>query len=476
MVDRPAEDPLERHRLVLRLGLSGLLLLSPLPLGSVRPGAVLAIELSAFALGLLAIWVVWRDSTALPRTTRRLLTLAAVIAAVGLIQLIPLPVSWIEILSSPSAELRQRTAAVVTEAAVSYAPCSLSPPATLDALLRFCSYVLIGLSAAVAVRSARHLKQVAIVIAAAGAFQALYGSAEYLSGNQQIFWYRKLYFLDEATGTFINRNHFAGFLAMALPFALALSLEGLRGLSRSRNWRERILRLAEAPGLTAIGASVAGGLIWIGLLLSYSRGGLAAALAATGLLALAVLRRKQFLLIALILLIPTAYLLTQGIRAPGARYITDEGILSGLSGRWTVWKSTTDMVLDFFPAGTGLGTFEHAFPLYRPPEILYLWNHAHNDWLQSLTEGGPAVFLAVFFGLIVILRATLIRWRRSNSVPLAVYGAAAAILAMALYSLTDFCLRIPSIAVLFAVILGLLSAALETPDSAHQREIPTISP
>src|SRR5207245_11558153 len=61
-------------------------------------------------------------------------------------------------------------------------------------------------------------------IVSLGVFEALYGLIQYLTGWQQIFTYVKKYYLEEVTGTYINRNHFAGFLEMTLPFAVALAL------------------------------------------------------------------------------------------------------------------------------------------------------------------------------------------------------------------------------------------------------------
>jgi hypothetical protein len=61
-------------------------------------------------------------------------------------------------------------------------------------------------------------------LVALGTFEALYGLVQYLTGWQRIFGYVKKYNLEEATGTYINRNHFAGFLEMVIPFGVALVL------------------------------------------------------------------------------------------------------------------------------------------------------------------------------------------------------------------------------------------------------------
>jgi len=86
-------------------------------------------------------------------------------------------------------------------------------------------------AAALASRGAH--RRILAVFFAGGVFQALYGSLEYLSGHQQIFGYVKRYYTDSATGTYINQNHFAGALEMALLVGVGfLVLSALHGTAR----------------------------------------------------------------------------------------------------------------------------------------------------------------------------------------------------------------------------------------------------
>ena len=84
------------------------------------------------------------------------------------------------------------------------------------------------------------------------AIQALYGATEYLSHHQHIFGYSKKHYLDSATGTFINRNHFAAYLAMGLPFALGPLIGGRVSLFGGGTWRERFVRLSDSSNLLAL--------------------------------------------------------------------------------------------------------------------------------------------------------------------------------------------------------------------------------
>ncbi len=438
---------------MLRAGLLALLVFAPLPFGSVQPWAVLAIELGAAALALAALPVLWGEAGALTGRARGLLAAAVVLVGIGLGQLLPLPAGPVRALAGPTAEARAAVAAVLPELNFG-STITLSAPATLDATLRMAAYALIGLVAALAMRTRRDRRTLAIALATIGGLQALYGCAEYLSGNQHIFRYAKRYFLDEATGTFINRNHFAGYLAMSLPLALALVLGRDRpGGDPAGGWRQRILRIAAPEGRAALLGAAAAMAMWAGVLLSSSRAGLACALAATVLMLPGFSRRRVLWLAALTLLVPLGWLLFAEVRAPGERFADLARDLSTIGGRWPTWRATAEMAVAYPWLGVGLGTFAAALPLFDTGahDVTYL--HAHNEWLQVLAEGGPLALAAVL-AVAVWLAWRLVASLRQRDPSLGERCLLASFAAIALFSVTDFCLRIPANAVLLAVLLG----------------------
>lgn len=442
----------EATRTGLRGALLALLLLSPLPFGSVEPWAVLALELSAAAVGAVALYLVALDPAVLESRARMALALGGTVVVIGVVQLVPLPGGWSRLVASPTQALREQLARFLPEVSATVTPQSLEPPATSDALLRFAAYVLIGLAAVVAVRTPAHLRQVAVVIAASGAFQAIYGSAEYLTGHQHIFGYAKKFYADEASGTFINRNHFAGYLAMTLPFALGLMLDSARSLPDARSLRERLLQLGETGGLRLALSGAAAAAIWIGVILSYSRGGLAVALAGTAFLAYRLsLRRKRAWLLVAALLIPTALLMWSQVRAPGERFVSESSNLASFGGRLPVWNGARRIVPAYWELGTGLGTFQNSFELVRPPAVTGDWDHAHNDWMESIIEGGLFSFgslaLLVFLTLYPRSRADDLSHQQNHFHA----AACAAVVTISLFSLSDFSLRIPANAMLVAI-------------------------
>jgi O-antigen ligase len=461
-----ADRSLEVQRTVLRVALFGLLILSPLPFGSVQPWAVLALEIYAAVLGALALYILSRDPAGLTQKARRLLIPVGVLCAIGVIQFLPGPQAWTRLVAGPTAEARVIVGAVVPEVATSLAPQSLEPAATLDALLRLMAYVLIGVSAAVAIQARSHFRQAAIVIAVCGACNALYGAAEYLSGHQHILWYAKRAFSQEASGTFINRNHFAAYLAMTLPVSLGLLLERDWSRQIATSWRSQLVALSDSTRLMQVAGGLSVGLAWIGVILSYSRAGLAIAVLVTGVVALTVCTTRRLRLLMVMLILPTIWLLWQEVRPPGQRFLATRDELASVSGRLPVWEASLSMIPRFAFLGTGFGTFENAFIVYRPPEILRTWDHAHNDWLQSTVEGGVLSTTAIVLVLVIAVRRQ--RQTRRPPVEHSEYsiGLLAAILGICLFSAVDFCLRIPANAALLAVIIG-LRANCATPPAAQ---------
>lgn len=68
--------------------------------------------------------------------------------------------------------------------------------------------------------------------------------------------------------------------------------------------------------------------------------------------------------------------------------------------RWSLLPILGEMASRHWIAGTGFGSFDAVYRMYEPTDLLipaYV-NHAHNDWLQFMIEGGlPAICLLVTF-------------------------------------------------------------------------------
>src|SRR3989441_561439 len=232
---------------LLLYGLVAILTLAPLPFASVQRAPAHGLVSACLLLG--AVWVFWRAGRGMRPLPWKdpLLAAGALVGLFGLIQIVPLPGSVLKALSPGAADLRAHYEPAHSPGDSGRRPISLDPQASRRSLLMWIAYVVVALvSLDLAARgSARAALAVALV--ASAAFQAVYGLAEYFSGRQHIFGYAKRYYTDVATGTFINRNHYAGYLEMTLPLVVALLATAL-GRLRSGRGATLMDRVASAPG------------------------------------------------------------------------------------------------------------------------------------------------------------------------------------------------------------------------------------
>ncbi len=438
-----------------RWGLLALLVLAPLPFGSVQSGAVLGIEVAAALLAAAALVPARPGDGAVPARLKVALAAWAGVLIVAAVQLVPAPASLVAALAPETARLRAAVAPIASPAAG--APLSLSPADTWDAALRWTAFGLVGAAAALAFRTERGLRRLAAALAISGTFQALYGSGEYLSGHQHIFGYAKKYMLDSATGTFINRNHFASYLAACLPFAMAIAW-GTRRTGDSRSWLRRLADIDHPEARRRLGGLAAAVALWAGVLLSVSRAGLALASLATVLYPLLVARGRRAMpaVITALLLPVAALLLWQDVRSPVERLVGEERVALDTEARLPVWRASLDLIAGAPALGAGFGAFEALFSLHQPPGTEMRWDHAHNDWIEAAVDGGlvtPALLLVLVGAAAAGFRRAV--RRRDGTHPFRI-AAGVSVTVLAVHALVDFPLRIPAIALTLSVGVGLL--------------------
>ena len=193
---------------------------APLPFGSVEPipSALLQVCLVLAAI----LWVFMRSRAGLPALPWNdpFLIGGAVLLGYGLLQLTPLPFALVEALSPATAALKR----AYSPETPAWTALSLHPYATWMSCLRLSCLALTAALVRHNSVSRRTRLTIAGGLAAGGLFQAGYGLFEFISGRQHIFSYAKTAYADVATGTFINRNSYAGFLEMTIPMALALAV------------------------------------------------------------------------------------------------------------------------------------------------------------------------------------------------------------------------------------------------------------
>jgi O-antigen ligase len=405
------------------------------------------------------------------------------------LQLVPLPRPIMSVIDPK--RLLPVNMLAIQQRAGAWTPISINPHATALLLLKFMAYLSAFVLATYVFNSASRKSLLVRVLIFLGLFEAGYGLVQYLANWQKIFWMDKVYYTTEATGTYINHNHFAGFIELTFPFVLATVFYYFQIWQDSRRRRTRVdPNTTSASSIQAVLYSFLLAVALVAVIFSKSRAGIVAAVVA--LIFLAVLtqfktRRKAWTLgLGVFMLIAIGYGLWIGLNPVIGRFEMLKGGEQYLEseGRLSIWKSTEAMIDDFPITGMGLGTFTSGVRHYQTYLVNYTVTHSHGDYLELTAGtgliGAALLFVPIFVLLIMMIHSFLTDARRFR--PAVTLGCIGATLALLIHSVADFNLQIPANALIFAVVLGIgyktclehkadrVKAAAEVP-AAPAREI-----
>ena len=426
-----------------------LLVWAPIPLGSNRPWAWAILELWVFAL---AIW--WLLDFARGRTqlsgalkaARPALLCAALWLAYVWLQLLPLPPGLLQVLSPEAARWH---AAAVWPAPAGAAPLTLDQYGTLGGALKSAAYVaFFALSLALLDRPGR-IAAAAYTLVISGFAQAMYGGLSSLSEAGGV-----------AHGSFVNRNHYAGYLVMCLSVGLGLLISNLTG-EVSHSWKQFFRNVIDwilSPRMMLRLALV---VMVIALVLTHSRMGNTSfflSVLITGAIGLLLAKRasKSIVILIVSLIIIDIFIVGAYFGVQKVLDRIEQTTIDETEGRGEVASEALRLWKDYPVFGAGLGSFHVVFPRYPEQDLGALYTHAHNDYLQFACETGVVgvalLGLLVFMSFLAALRAQIVRHdplMRAIS-----FGAMMAIIALGMHSAVDFNLQIPANALTFMLLLA----------------------
>lgn len=429
-----------RHPRALPFALGALLVVGFLTGGSAQISGADDTVVQVFAIGVLCfgLWALSAQPASLLRNVA--LALAAAIVLVPILQLATIPSALWEV-----PEARRQLAADLT--AVDVRPAwqwSLDPAATLRGVW-FLVPPLAAFSATLAIPSEAHRGLLRVVLGLAFlslllAFLQLGVPAESLL-NPFPRWAAQF------NGVFANQNHQGISLVVAIVIALAGMLDCLSSAREGR-------RQAWMPwglGFVALFALMA-------LPLTGSRAAVLIAVFAVAAvpLAMGLFNRRH---------------LRASLWARGGLFACLGLVALGIWGtlgwmqvdavdelRQPLREATQALGDEHAPLGTGVGAFVAAFEQGGPNALLmtsYV-NHAHNDFLQWWMEAG---WLGLFVGAFVLGFFTLVAARALAASASSRYPAVAAVLGLAallMQSWVDYPLRTGSLAIVAAVLAGIV--------------------
>jgi O-antigen ligase len=445
-----------------------LLIFTPIAFGSMELWAFSMMELGVLLL--IMLWSIHniryslnigsfnKSAIRTPNSAFPTLILFLFVAFVFL-QMIPIPAGILKTISPKTYELRHVFANVIPQSEIRNPqfPISFMPLATKIEFFKWLTLIAFFLFLVhwkYFGNGFRITNQLIIVIFLMGVFESLYGMFEFFSGHHHILHLKGI---SCVTGTFINRNYFAGYLLMVIPLCTGFffSREALH-VGRFKGWRQRLSSLDGKTLLIGFGIIV----MILGLLFSASRMGILSLLLSFTLISILFKtpqKRKGFSKTSLLILgLALLWAVWIGLDAVIGRFFN---VTEDLRSRWTIWVNAFKIVKDFPILGTGLGTFTQVFPMYRSFHIRRLVTHAENDFLQLSSEVGLILiglllilFIFFFFRAVSGMRAL----SHSESQRYIGIGGLVGVLALMFHSMVERNLQIPANAFLYTFIWALV--------------------
>lgn len=301
-----------------------------------------------------------------------------------------------------------------------------------------------------------------------------------LSGIEWLFGVPKEHYLGKATGTFVNRNHLAGYLEMTIALNIGLMI-ALRDGNKF-NWVNTLELLLSNKLLIRLAIII----MVIGLVMTQSRMGNAAfvsSLVITGVLFIASFKthRKRNIIILLSFIVIDVLVISQyfGLERLKDRLINTEVSVSQEEGRLVfdindlrgiAFTNSIPLAQEKALIGHGAGSYEVVFISYAGPKFGGHFDHAHNDYIQFWVEygliGSAPLLLFVLMALFYAFKA--LRHQHSTFRSGIGFGAMMAIIAIMVHSFTDFNLQIPANALTFTTACAIAVLAY-----THKHQRPT---
>jgi O-antigen ligase/polysaccharide polymerase Wzy-like membrane protein len=447
-----------------------------LSFGAVYPWAYQILSAASFVAGLLGLVVGRRNRPPILLLSAALILLAA---ATG-VQLIPFSRETLQKISPATVHFLAQYdfSYVVTDAAH---PISIAPIKTYLGLLLLIAFATFMLGVTKLV-SRFGVQRLAVGLITFGALLAIFGIVQEvvnLSNHYVLvygFW-KPQYLGSRPFGPFINRNHFAGWMLMALPLALGYvyaSIERIWQLGPS-GVHNRISILATGIGGRLILLIFGCATMFMSALMTRSRSGIAAV--GVGALlagAMVILKqtdtRRRVTTAALFVVIVGATAAWAGSETILERALGENANTGSVGGRIPIWRDTLTIIRDFPLFGSGLDTYGTATMVYQTAIKELHFQEAHNDYLQLAAEGGLLLGIPILLTVAIFVREVRRRFKEAPKEGMTYWlrvGAVIGMISIAAQAVVEFSLQMPGNAAMFALL-----AAIALHQSPNLRDRP----
>ncbi len=338
---------------------------------------------------------------------------------------------------------------------------SIDPHASRVSLLKSFAYAAVFFLALALVSRRSRLLALARVLVYAAVLNAIYAVFLHLDNANQEYFGTLISHGDSASGTYANRNHFAGYLEMNLALGIGLLIAGLSD-RKADTWKKFFRLTIEWILSPKMILRLALCILVIALTTTHSRMGNTAffsSLIVAGVIGIALSRhapRNTVLLLASLVAIDL-FIVGSWFGVEKLAQRLEQTTARDVQVREEPAAYAIPLIRDYAVFGSGPGTFHVAFPRYRPATVADFYEYTHNDYIQFASESGIAGFvLAGGFVVFALVAALAAQWKRRD--PLMRGMSFACIMGVAsilIHSWVDFNLQIPANATLFMVLLAL---------------------
>lgn len=270
-------------------------------------------------------------------------------------------------------------------------------------------------------------------------------------------------YMKRGSATYICPNHFAGFVEVLVPLALAFMFKG-----RFHHATKVFFGYASLMMLT-------------GIAVSFSRGGWLAGGLALTILFLILVRYRDTRLPAIVFLtltvVSASLVFRQGYQAKHRwnQFFRESGAVYDI--RFYLWEPALKIWKDHFWMGAGPGHFNERFPPYRPEIVQENPGWVHNDYLNTLADWGVIGAALIAMAWMLLYWGIFKTWRfvrRTNDISskpssrgAVVLGGGVGLAAILFHSLVDFNMHIPANAILTITLMALVTGYLRFATERH---------
>lgn len=395
---------------------------------------------------------------------RYLFGFAVAILVVTLVQLIPLPPSmWTRLPGREFVVEIDRTAGL----GAVWRPISLVPGATWNAF--FSLMVPLGVLVLGAQLTAEERLRMLPLVIGVGLLSGVLALLQVIGPPDGPLYFYKVTNQGSAVGLFANRNHQAVLLAVMFPMlALFASLADNSGGQALRRGLAIGAGMFLIPLILITGSRmglVTGGLGLASVLLLYrpkvgtSGSGRRSRSSSRQRTARHQPQQKAWRnwgvigFVAVLGLGLSLLTILLGRAEALQRFVEEDG---AQDFRLKAWDLVIRMVGEYFPFGSGYGSFVEVYQIQEPRALLdsTYFNHAHNDWLEVLLTGGLPAFLLLGFACVLVFGRALKLARAGGRLRKGMLFSRLGLVLVvqfAIASFADYPLRTPALASLFVL-------------------------